>query len=238
MSVNPQQFRIAPLFNRTSLIRLLVPLIIEQFLMMTVGMADTIMVATAGEAAVSGVSLVDSINLLLIQIFAALSTGGTVVVSQYLGRQDRDNADHAAKQLLHSATLIALLLISYLSVGSLSVLMFLLAGPLVTLFGLSTAATEMAVEILRWFAVFNLAIYPIAFVLPNALRGAGDAKFTMVVSMISMWAFRIGCSYLFCRFFDFGLLGVWLAMFVDWIVRATIFVIRFLRGGWKSIRLI
>lgn len=93
-----------------------------------------------------------------------------------------------------------LLLISYLSVGSLSVLMFLLAGPLVTLFGLSTAATEMAVEILRWFAVFNLAIYPIAFVLPNALRGAGDAKFTMVVSMISMWAFRIGCSYLFCRF--------------------------------------
>ena len=131
-----------------------------------------------------------------------------------------------------------LLLIAYLSVGSLSLLMLLLAGPLVGLFNLSTAATEMAVEILRWFAVFNLAIYPIAFVLPNALRGAGDSKFTMIVSMVSMWAFRIGFSYLFVRLFELGLLGIWMAMFVDWIVRAAIFVFRFQRGHWKSIRLI
>ena len=72
--------------------RLIIPLVIEQFLLMTVGMADTVMVTTVGESAVSGVSLVDNINTLLLQIFAALSTGGAVIVSQYLGRRDQENA--------------------------------------------------------------------------------------------------------------------------------------------------
>ena len=76
-----------PLFSRQMLVRLIIPLVIEQFLLMSVGMADTVMVTTAGEAAVSGVSLVDNINTLMLQIFAALSTGGAVVVSQYLGRK-------------------------------------------------------------------------------------------------------------------------------------------------------
>ena len=70
----------------------IIPLVIEQLLLMTVGMADTVMVTTAGEAAVSGVSLVDGLNMLLIQIFAALSTGGAVVVSQYLGRREAEQA--------------------------------------------------------------------------------------------------------------------------------------------------
>ena len=102
--------RSAPLFTRSALLRLLIPLVIEQLLLMTVGMADTVMVTTAGEAAVSGVSLVDNINILIIQVFSALSTGGAVVVSQYLGRQDVQSAKTAAKQLLYIMTAAALLL--------------------------------------------------------------------------------------------------------------------------------
>ena len=67
-------------------------MVLEQLLLVTVGMADTVMVSTVGEAAVSGISLVDQVNVLLIQIFAALATGGAVVASQYLGRRDRENA--------------------------------------------------------------------------------------------------------------------------------------------------
>ena len=77
---------------------------------MTVGMADTVMVTTSGEAAVSGVSLVDNINTLIIQVFSALSTGGAVVVAQYLGLQDTDNAKAASKQLLYAMCALSLLL--------------------------------------------------------------------------------------------------------------------------------
>ena len=73
------------MFSNADLKRLIFPLVIEQALALTVGMADVMMVSYAGEAAVSGVSLVDMINVLLINIFAALATGGAVVTAQYLG---------------------------------------------------------------------------------------------------------------------------------------------------------
>lgn len=75
------------IFTNKALMRLILPLIIEQFLAMAVGMADSVMVAKVGESAVSAVSLVDSINILIINIFAALATGGAVVAGQYIGQK-------------------------------------------------------------------------------------------------------------------------------------------------------
>lgn len=88
------------LFDNRALAVLIFPLIIEQLLAVLVGMADTIMIASVGEAAVSGVSLVDSVMVLFINLFAALATGGAVVAGQYLGYQDGKNAGRAASQLL------------------------------------------------------------------------------------------------------------------------------------------
>lgn len=73
------------LFTNKDLKKLIIPLIIEQLLTVTVGLADSIMISSVGEAAVSGVSLVDSIMILLINMFSALATGGAVVAGQYLG---------------------------------------------------------------------------------------------------------------------------------------------------------
>lgn len=88
------------LFTNGGLRRLIIPLVIEQVLAVTVGMTDVIMVSSVGEAAVSGVSLVDMINMLIINIFAALATGGAVVSAQLIGAQERERACHSAKQLL------------------------------------------------------------------------------------------------------------------------------------------
>ena len=89
-----------PLFTQKALLVLTIPLLIEQLLEVTVGMADTMMVSRCGEAAISGVSLVDMINNLIIVLFAALATGGAVVVSQFLGAREQKSADQSAGQLI------------------------------------------------------------------------------------------------------------------------------------------
>ncbi|MDR0730104.1 MAG: MATE family efflux transporter, partial [Treponema sp.] len=95
-------------WNGRALFRLLWPLIVEQLLAVTMGAVDTMMVSTVGEFAVSGVNIVDNINNLLIITFMALSTGGAVVASQYIGRRDMNNSRLAAKQLVYIVTLAAL----------------------------------------------------------------------------------------------------------------------------------
>ena len=89
-----------PLFTRQQLIALLLPLIAEQALSVTIGLADTLMVSSVGEAAVSGVSLVDSFNVLMIQLLSALATGGAVVASQYIGHREPKRAKASAAQIM------------------------------------------------------------------------------------------------------------------------------------------
>lgn len=97
-------------FSNRDLKRLIVPMIIEQFLALLVGMSDSIMVATVGEHAVSGVSLVDNIFILLIYLFAALATGGSVVMGQYLGQNNHEKANKAVNQLVLFTALFALVI--------------------------------------------------------------------------------------------------------------------------------
>lgn len=438
------------MFSARDLRRLILPLVIEQILLVTVGMADTMMVSTVGQEAISAISLVDSINLLLINIFSALGTGGAIVTAQYLGREDDENASLAAKQLIYVvgavsaaimvvclaangpilrllfgqvepevmsgsrlyfyitalsypfigvynggaavframgnskvsmlcsalmnliniggnailiyglgtgvegaaiATLLSrmaaavvilwllckgggrvqlnqltkpeyspemvrgilrvgvpnglengmfqigkilvqglvasfgtaviaanamannivmiphvsgsaiglamvtvvgqcvgageydqarsymlrLLGLIHLSMGSLEVFLCLTAGFWVGLFRLPAETSSIAVQLIRSFTLFAIFFWPSSFALPNGLRAAGDAQFTMLVSTASMWVFRIGCSFLLCSpRIGMGIMGVWMAMYVDWIARCGAFLWRFFSGRWKG----
>ncbi|MEG0741353.1 MAG: MATE family efflux transporter [Clostridia bacterium] len=441
------------LFSNRDLVRLIIPLVIEQFLAIFIGMADTVMVSTVSESAVSAISLVDSINVLLIQLFSAMATGGAVVAAQYLGRREPEHACSAAKQLLYVSLAMALVIaipsivfcdpilrfvfgnlsegtmaycrtyfyISALSypalalynggaallramgnskasmytsvmmnlvnvggnalliyglhmevagaaiasmlsrvlaavimiklllnrsspihlirptkpepdprmirrifsqgipngvensifqVGKLlvtgivamfaesiiaanavsnniatlanlpgaaiglaivtvvgqcvgagnqaqaryysmkllkityacmfvtNVLLFFFARPVAGLFNLSPEGLDASTEVLQFFAVCAAFLWPASFTVPNALRAAGDAKFTMIVAVLCMWVFRIGFSYLFVYGFGMGLLGIWAGMVSDWIARAALFAWRYHSGRWLTKKVI
>ena len=433
-------FHKPPLFTRQQLIALLLPLIAEQALSVTIGLADTLMVSSVGEAAVSGVSLVDSFNTLMIQIMSALATGGAVVTSQYIGRQEPKDAKNAAAQILFMAAVVVagrhailrgifgsidvdvmryaetyfllsalsypfiglynagaalfraqgnskismmsslvmnvvniggnavliygfkmgvmgaalaslvsraiacvavlyllqrpacplrvdglqalapkarliqqilrvgipagiengmfqigklsvssltstlgtaaiaanavanttttflnipanavgmaaltvvgqclgagekdqavyysrrLMLFAYCGAWFMNLSAFLFANKFALgLFNLSPEAYAMALEVMVWFNIVSLFIWPSSFTMPNILRAAGDARFTMTVSIVSMWAFRVGFCYLCVLAFHGGLLAIWMGMYLDWAFRSLCFFVRFVRGKW------
>ena len=97
-------------FTSKDIAALIIPLIADSFLSILIGMADTIMVARCGEAAVSGVSLVDTVSNLLITVFNAFATGGAVVVSQYLGHKEEDNARASARNLIYISVIISVIM--------------------------------------------------------------------------------------------------------------------------------
>lgn len=101
-------------FSNADLKKLIIPLIFEHILAITVGMADTMMIARAGEAAMSGVSLVNMLNDLMNQVLAALSTGGVIVTSYMLGAGKTEEACDSAKQLIVIASLVSLLLMMFI----------------------------------------------------------------------------------------------------------------------------
>lgn len=453
MDIATQTSQSRPLFSRQALTALILPMLLEQILSVTIGMADTLMVSGVGEAAVSSVSLVDSINVLIIQVLAALATGGAVIGSQYLGRRDAENARKSAAQLytvlavstvsvmaaallfcrpilrlvfgqidedvmrfaeqyfivsaisypfigaynagaalfraqgnsrismlaslvmnviniggnailiygfrmgvlgaalatlagrifaaiwvfwqqqqvenpLHIASLAemkpdrqmilrilgigipsglengmfqigklcvssltstlgtsaiaanavansisglanipgntmslamipvvgqclgagekkqakryALLLLGIAMAGLAltNITLFLFAPGLCALFNLTAEATAMGVQVLRWFSVCSVLLWAISFTLPSALRAGGDAKFTMAVSIVSMWVFRVMLSYFFVLNLGMGLLGVWMGMFIDWFFRDILFGVRFARNRWMDHKVI
>ena len=112
------------LFDNRYLVTLIIPLLIETLLNVTIGMMDTIMVASDGEAVVSGVSLVDSLANLFVFVFSAFATGGAVVCSQYLGRKDNQNASESAKQLIYLSLGFAIVIMVFLLIFRESIVRF------------------------------------------------------------------------------------------------------------------
>lgn len=213
---------VSPLFTGGELKRLIIPLVIEQLLLMTVGMADTVMVTTAGEAAVSGISLVDSINLLLIQVFAALGTGGAVVVSQYLGRRDLDRACSAAKQLLYVITAVSLTLMALALLFRQSILAFLFGN-------IEPDVMENALVyfLLTALAYPFMSIYNVGAAL---FRSMGNSKVSMLASLVVNLINVVG-NAVFIYGFHLGAAGAGLGTLLSRVAAAGIMLFLICQPG-------
>lgn len=163
-------------FSNKQLIKLVVPLLIEQFLAMAVGLADSMMVAQVGDAAVSGVSLVDSISALMIYIFTALAAGGAAVCGQYLGHTSSENAKRAGHHL------VMLMLASSLAI---TLILYVFNRPILNvLFGQAEADVVAATNtyyLIVMSSVPGLALYNAG---AGIFRAMGHTNITMRVSLI------------------------------------------------------
>ena len=183
----------------------------------------TSMVSTFGTASIAansvGYTIIDFANIPGSAMGLALIT----IVGQCVGAGDKEQAVSYTKKIIKLA---------YLGDWICNIILFLSAGVVSSIFNLSVEAHSIAILILRCFSVTSLFIWPLSFTLSNALRASGDATFTMLVSIFSMWIFRVGSSYVFGIMLGLGVLGVWIGMFVDWAARSVMFVWRFKSGKW------
>lgn len=164
------------MFSNKDLRKLIIPLIIEQMLTMMVGLADTMMISYAGEAAISGVSLVDMINGVFIFLFSALATGGAVVVAQYIGAGDNKMGNRSASQLVTIATLMS---IAFMLIGLLAP-----RAILSTLFG--RVETDVMQASITYFTISAIS-YPFIAIYSSCtalFRSMGDSRTTMRVSIV------------------------------------------------------
>ena len=163
-------------FTNRELITLIAPLVVEQFFAITVGLADSLMVATVGDAAISAVSLVDSISNLMIYIFSAMAAGGAAVAGQYIGRREQDNANAAGQHL------IALLCVTSLGI---TVLAYLFKSLILTaVFGQIDADVMAATE--KYYRIVMASIPGIALYNGGAaiFRTMGRSDVSLKVSLL------------------------------------------------------
>lgn len=193
-------------FNRKFLIMLVLPLVIEQILSVTVGMADMIMVSNAGETAVSGVSLVNTICNLLIYIFSALATGGAVVAAQALGAKKEGMSEVVSNQL------VLVCLVAGLSMGILS--LCLNRSVLMLIYGhVESAVMENAVVYFR-ITAFSFPFLAVYFGATALFRSMGNSKLSMYVSTL-MNVLNIAGNALFVFKFNMGIAGVGYATLIS-----------------------
>lgn len=183
------------------------------------------LISTFGTAAIAANSVSGTIVMFEVLPGMAINLGMTVVISRCIGSGDYEQARYYTKKIgriLYVAQIVS------------SIIVLALLPVVLNVYGLSAEATIWTRRLVWLHAIVMILIWPLAYTLPVTFRAAGDAKFPMVVSMASMIVCRIALSYVFGLYFHMGMFGTWVAMFVDWFVKAIIFVWRYSSGKWTA----
>ena len=161
------------------------------------------------------------------QILPGMAIGLTMVtiVSRCIGAGDYEQAKYYCKKLMKYA---------YIAMAIINIIIMAFIPLIMRVYRLSDETSESTIKILLLHGICATFIWPLSFTLPNALRAANDAKFTMIVGISSMWICRIVFGIILGKYFGLMAFGVWIAMIFDWCVRSVFFIYRYRSGKWKE----
>jgi putative MATE family efflux protein len=187
------------------------------------------LVSSFGTASIAAYAVSNNISNFINVPSGALGLAMITVVGRCIGANDVKQARKYTLKLMG---------VAYAGMFITASISFFLANTILGWYGLTDETNQMAFVMIRMFAVFAALFHISSFCMPNALRAAGDVKFTMTVSIICMWAVRVTLSCILGLWSGMGVVGVWLAMCLEWTVRSVIFLLRFRGEKWYQHKVI
>lgn len=186
-------------------------------------------VSTLGTTAIAAQAMTNIMESLNGVAANAIGIGLMTVVGQCMGAGRKDEAIYYIKKLTGIAEICM--------IGN-CLLVYILAKPITIIGAMEPESASLCLYMIGWITLIKPILWTLSFVPANGLRAAGDAKFTMLVSTISMWISRVSLCIVLVRVFHFGPMAVWIGMFTDWAVRALIYTWRFYSKKWLNHKVI
>lgn len=182
------------------------------------------LISTLGTSAIAANAVAASITNINIIPGMAINMALLSVASYCVGAGDLRQTKYYTKKIE---------LLSYVSMTIMSLVLFFAVGFILQIYHLTPDTFDLTVKIIRYHAIMAILIWTPSFSLPNTFRAAGDVLVPMIIAVLSMWVCRIAFAYLFTSM-GWGVMGVWVAMTLDWLVRAVLYVIRYFSGRWQK----
>ena len=187
------------------------------------------LVSTFGTMAIAANSVGYAIGIFSVLPGFAINLGLTAVISNCVGANDYDQARYYNKKCL------ILVFISHIIIN---LIIFAILPMVLGIYNLSAETARMTTEMVIWHGIFAIVVWPLSFTIPATFRGAGDSKSVMYISLAVMFTCRIALSYVIADWMGVGVFGTWIAMFIDWYVRAGIYIYRYFSNKWTEYRVV
>ena len=186
------------------------------------------LVSTFGTAAIAANSIGNTVGIFSVMPGLAINIALTLVISKCVGANEYEQVKYYTRKCS------MLVIITHTIIN---IIIFILLPYILGFYNISQQTMDLASAMVIWHGIFGIIIWPLSFSLPSMLRGAGDTKIVMYISMGVMFIFRIGFAYIISSWWGFGVFGTWIAMFVDWYVRGALYLYRYLSKKWMNYRI-
>ena len=187
------------------------------------------LISSFGTVAITANAVSNAVAAFAILPGQSLGMALVTVVSQCVGARDYKQVRYYTKKLM---------IFTYVAMAFTNMVIAFGIPVINQAYQLSTDTAALTRQILILHSICAIVIWPVSFTLPNTLRAASDAKYTMMISLLSMWLCRIILGFLLGKYAGMGLFGIWVAMIIDWCVRSVFFCVRYGRGKWEEQKIV